>query len=72
MIKNRKDPHRYDDMLEMPHHESDSRPQMPLQKRAAQFAAYKALTGFDDNIEETSRKAVEKAEHDIEHETFYD
>lgn len=50
-----KDPHRYDDMIHMPHFKSRKRPQMSLHDRAAQFAPFAALTGYDESIKETSR-----------------
>ena len=49
------DPHRYDDMLDMPHHVSPTRPKMSLQDRAAQFAPFAALTGFGAAITEADR-----------------
>lgn len=49
------DPHRYDDMLNLPHHQSATRPHMPLSERAAQFSPFAALTGYEDMIKETAR-----------------
>lgn len=45
----------------MPHHEPD-RPRMSLANRAAQFAPFSALTGYDDAIAETARLTSEKIE----------
>lgn len=45
----------YDDIIDLPHHVSASHPQMPLSERAAQFAPFKALTGYEDDINETAR-----------------
>ena len=67
-----KDPHRYDDILYEQHHVSYTHPRMSLYKRAAQFASFKALTGFDLSIEETSCKAHIRAENDMAREIFYD
>ena len=47
--------HRYDDMLNMPHHVSPTRPRMSLYDRAAQFAPFAALTGFGASITEAGR-----------------
>lgn len=49
------DEHRYDDIINLPHYQSDKRPHMSLRDRAAQFAPFAALTGHDDAIEETAR-----------------
>ena len=46
---------RYDAILYRPHPVSSVHPAMPLLDRAAQFAAFKALAGFEDEIEETGR-----------------
>ena len=47
--------HRYDDMLRLPHPLPEGRPVMSLEERAAQFAAFKALTGYEEEIEEEAR-----------------
>lgn len=49
------DTHRYDDMLDLPHHVSSTHPQMPIANRAAQFSPFAALSGYDDQIRETAR-----------------
>lgn len=54
--------HRYDDIIDLPHHVSDKHPQMPLRDRAAQFSPFAALTGYDAAIEETARWTEEKRE----------
>jgi len=46
---------KYDDMLELPHHQSEKHPQMSMYNRAAQFAPFAALNGFDDAIDETGQ-----------------
>ena len=51
---------KYDDIIHMPHHVSDTHPQMPLIDRAAQFAPFAALTGHADAIKETERLTVER------------
>ena len=48
----------YEDIIEMPHHVSETRPQMSLEARAAQFAPFAALTGFDEAIEEVVDRSV--------------
>ncbi len=45
----------YEDIITLPHHVSDKRPQMPMQERAAQFSPFAALTGYDAAIRETAR-----------------
>lgn len=57
-----KDPHRYDDMLDLPHHQSSTRSHMSIANRAAQFSPFAALTGYDDEIQETARLTDEKIE----------
>ena len=54
------DPHRYDDIIDLPHHVSETRPQMPRMSRAAQFAPFAALTGHDAAIRETGRRTERK------------
>jgi len=48
-----KDAHKYDDIINLPHHQSTRRPHMSLHDRAAQFAPFAALSGHEEAIEET-------------------
>lgn len=47
---------RYARIINMPHHTSLNRPRMSLSRRAAQFAPFAALTGYDGVIRETARQ----------------
>ena len=49
----------YHDIIDLPHHTSSRHPRMAEEMRAAQFAPFAALTGYDEVIEETAlrRKA---------------
>ena len=55
-------PHRYDDMIGLGHPISKTHPPMARGKRAAQFAAFDALTGFGEAIFEAGRETEEKKE----------
>ena len=57
---------RYDEIMELPHHVSKTRPQMPMSDRAAQFAPFAALTGYGSAIKETGRLTDERIELDEE------
>ena len=57
---------KYDEIIGLPHHVSKTRPQMPMSDRAAQFAPFAALTGYDSAIKETGRLTDEKIELDEE------
>ncbi len=46
---------RYDDIIDLPHKQSEKRAHMPNRDRAAQFSPFAALTGHSDAIEETAR-----------------
>jgi len=52
----------YDDIINLPHHLSATRPQMPIANRAAQFSPFAALTGYDAAIAETARLTDERKE----------
>lgn len=60
------DTHKYDDIINLPHHISKKHPQMSLYQRSAQFAPFAALTGYEDAIYETSRITEERIELDEE------
>ena len=53
---------RYDDIIDLPHHVSATRPQMPMIDRAAQFMPFRALTGYEDAVRETARLTDERVE----------
>lgn len=45
----------YDDIINLPRHESKTRPRMSAINRAAQFAPFAAITGHDAAVKETAR-----------------
>ena len=45
----------YSDIIDHPHHQSTKHPQMSLYNRAAQFAPFAALVGYDAAVEEAER-----------------
>ena len=47
--------HKYDDIIDKPHHVSSRRAAMTMSDRAAQFAPFSALNGYEDVIEESGR-----------------
>jgi hypothetical protein len=54
--------HRYDDIIDLPHHVSEKHPPMPMIDRAAQFSPFAALTGYDAAIVETARPTDDRRE----------
>lgn len=54
----------YDDIINLPHHQSKTHPNMSLHDRAAQFAPFAALTGYDDAVKEARRLTDSKPELD--------
>ena len=54
--------HNYDDIIDLPHHVSTTRPRMSMIDRAAQFSPFAALTGYDAAIRETGRLTDERIE----------
>ena len=55
---------KYDDIINLPHHQSDHRPHMSLHDRAAQFSPFAALTGYEAAIEEAVKTASLVAQED--------
>ena len=53
---------KYEDIINLPHHQSNKRPRMSNYDRAAQFAPFAALKGYDEEIEEATRTTVRKIE----------
>lgn len=56
----------YDDIINLPHHESKKHPRMSLYARSSQFAPFAALTGYEDAVRETARETNERIEIDEE------
>ena len=61
---------KYEGIINLPHHVSNKHPKMTLEARAAQFAPFAALTGYDDEIKETERLTNERIELDDEVKNF--
>lgn len=57
---------KYKDLLHLPHPNSLTHPRMASIKRAAQFAPFAALSGYDVAINEASRETQKKIELDEE------
>ena len=54
----------YDDIINLPHHQSRKHPHMSRHQRAAQFMPFAALTGYEDVLNRTVRvneEAIGKA-----------
>ena len=45
---------RYSDIIDLPHHQSIRRPHMSVYNRAAQFAPFAALVGYDQIVQDTA------------------
>lgn len=56
--------HTYDDIINLPHHVSESHPPMSYHDRAAQFSPFAALSGFEGAVKETARLTEQKLELD--------
>lgn len=54
----------YDDIINLPHHVSKNHSQMSRYNRAAQFAPFSALTGYEESINEAGRYVTNKIELD--------
>lgn len=46
---------KYEDIIHLPHHKSAKHPPMPMEKRAAQFSPFAALSGYEEAIRESAR-----------------
>lgn len=57
------DIHKYDDIINLPHHQSKTRPHMSLYDRAAQFSPFSALTGYEDAIKDAAQQNEEYMEN---------
>ena len=53
---------KYDDIINLPHHVSIRHPRMSMENRAAQFAPFAALTGYDEAIDQAGRENEKDSE----------
>ncbi len=53
---------KYQDIINIPYDKSTKRRQMSLNDRAAQFAPFAALTGYEESLKEVSRTTTLKKE----------
>ncbi len=51
---------KYKDIINLPHHVSPNRPRLSKEQRAAQFAAFQALTGYEDAIERETQRVEDE------------
>ena len=56
----------YADIIDLPHHVSRNHPPMSMHDRAAQFAPFAALTGYEAVVGETARLTAVKRELDAQ------
>ena len=49
----------YADIIDLPHYEPKHHPRMSMWNRAAQFAPFAALTGYDAAIKEAAQESEE-------------
>jgi len=52
----------YDDIINLPHYEPKHHPRMSMWNRAAQFAPFAALTGYEDSIKDTAHDNADSYE----------
>ena len=64
-MKNRAFNDNYEDIIDLPHHVSTTRPQMSIYDRAAQFSPFAALTSHNEAVKETERKNEERVAAEI-------
>lgn len=55
---------RYNDIINLPHHVSPTRQRMSMHDRAAQFAPFAALVGYDAAVAEIAIKNSAKIKND--------
>ncbi len=55
---------RYEDIIDLPHHQSAYHPPMRMEERASQFSPFAALTGYGDTVKETARLTTQRIELD--------
>ncbi len=62
----------YSDIIDHPRHISSTHPHMAVEDRAAQFAPFAALVGYDDAVEQAAVDAFNKVIAENTNEAFED
>ena len=62
----------YDDIINLPHHVSKRHPQMSMWNRAAQFAPFAALTGYEESIKDAEKENEKLFEEKNDGDSFYE
>lgn len=52
----------YDDIINLPHHVSKKHPRLSMKQRAAQFAPFAALAGYEEAVNEVAMMVDSKEE----------
>ncbi len=50
----------YEDIINLPHFHEPGKPYMTMRDRAAQFAPFKSLVGYEEMIEEETEKLLDE------------
>lgn len=58
----KKDIKEFADIINMPRPEPKNHPRMPREKRAAQFAPFAALTGYEEVVKKTAKQHEDSVE----------
>ncbi len=58
----------YNDIMDHPHYLSKTRQPMSIQNRAAQFAPFAALTGYEESVLNTEKQVETDVMNEIVHE----
>ncbi|MCR5313231.1 MAG: hypothetical protein K6E54_06265 [Bacteroidaceae bacterium] len=66
------DTENYDDIINLPHHVSKVHPKMTMENRAAQFAPFAALVGYEQAISEASKIHISEMEDNEEQDSTID
>lgn len=57
---------KYDDIINLPHHVSSTRRAMSMSGRAAQFAPFAALTGYEEAVNESAHAAMTRQDPSLQ------
>lgn len=64
--------HKYDDIIDLPHHASSKHPRMSMEQRAAQFSPFAALAGHTESIKEAALYAAEHGPDELIDQSEFD